>query len=140
MNMKKIVIHGLLAFELSDLAMKKLAKRKGVKLYPERTSTDYILWTVPKAERTKYPEDEPSTKEMEAYYEYLFAHSWAHLVYSIERDDPDLVAIVEELGKKASGEKSYLHIVEIPDDVKWEINEDDESGGEWVEEKHRTWR
>jgi len=30
-----------------------------------------------------------------------------------------------------------LKIVEIPDDVDWEINEDD--GSEWIAEKHRTW-
>jgi hypothetical protein len=30
-----------------------------------------------------------------------------------------------------------LQIVVIPDDVKWEIHEND--GAEWVAEKHRTW-
>jgi hypothetical protein len=58
--------------------------------------------------------------------------------YDIPRDDPDLVKIVEEFGDKASGTFSELKIVEIPDDIEWEIEEYD--GMEWVAEKHRTWR
>jgi len=55
----------------------------------------------------------------------------------IERDDPRLIQIVEELGEDAAGYGAMLKIVEIPDDVDWEINEDD--GSEWIAEKHRTW-
>ena len=54
-----------------------------------------------------------------------------------ERNDPDLVAAVEALGKEASGECASLSVVEIPDDVDWYIEEYD--GSEWVAEKHRTW-
>jgi hypothetical protein len=57
--------------------------------------------------------------------------------YSIPRDDRELIAVVEALGEKASGEFSRLRIVEIPDDVNWEIHEYD--GKEWVAEVHRTW-
>ena len=56
----------------------------------------------------------------------------------IERDDPYLVRVVKELGEKASGRYAELDIVEIPEDVNWEIAEYD--GLEWVSEKHRTWR
>jgi len=35
------------------------------------------------------------------------------------------------------GEYSELKVVEIPDDVKWQLEEYD--GLEWVAEKHRTW-
>jgi hypothetical protein len=55
----------------------------------------------------------------------------------ISRDDEVLVKIVEELGTKANGFYSELKIVEIPDDVKWCIEECD--GREWVSEEHRTW-
>jgi len=54
------------------------------------------------------------------------------------RDDADLVEVVETMGKAASGEYASLHIVEIPDDVKWSISEYD--GIEHVCEQHRTWR
>jgi hypothetical protein len=55
----------------------------------------------------------------------------------ISRDDEVLVKIVEELGTKANGFYSELKIVEIPDDVKWCIEDFD--GKEWVAEEHRTW-
>jgi len=53
------------------------------------------------------------------------------------RADPDLIAVIEQLGKKANGSCADLKIVEIPDDVEWEISEYD--GNEHVAECHRTW-
>ena len=44
---------------------------------------------------------------------------------------------VEELGDLASGRYSVLEVVEIPDDVKWEISEYD--GSERIHECHRSW-
>ena len=55
----------------------------------------------------------------------------------IARNDPLLIQVVEELGEKANGRFAYLKVVEIPDDVEWQIDEYD--GAEWVAEKHRTW-
>lgn len=55
----------------------------------------------------------------------------------IQRDDPILIQVVEELGDEAYDGFSKLKIVEIPDDVQWEIKEYD--GREWVAEVHRTW-
>ena len=57
--------------------------------------------------------------------------------WDIERDDELLVKIVEELGKESWGDFSQLEIVNVPDGVKWQIDEYD--GMEWVAEKHRTW-
>lgn len=54
-----------------------------------------------------------------------------------DRNDPLLVQVVEELGSAASGELATLRVVNIPDDVEWQIEEYD--GAEWVAEKHRTW-
>ena len=56
---------------------------------------------------------------------------------NIKRDDPDLVAVVRELGDKANSRHADLKIVDVPEDVEWEIHEYD--GNEWVAEKHRTW-
>lgn len=56
----------------------------------------------------------------------------------IPRDDVQLVAVVEEMKDEANGMCAQLEIVEIPDDVKWEIDEYD--GSEHIAEVHRTWR
>jgi hypothetical protein len=55
----------------------------------------------------------------------------------IERNDPILIQIVEEMKEEANGLHSSLKIVEIPDDVEWIIQEYD--GAEHISEKHRTW-
>jgi hypothetical protein len=55
----------------------------------------------------------------------------------LERDDPYLVQVIQELGAKAAGRHAELKVVEIPSDVEWQISEYD--GNEWVAEKHRTW-
>jgi len=54
-----------------------------------------------------------------------------------DRTDPDLIAVIEEMTKDVDGFASDIKIVEIPDDVEWQIDEYD--GIEWVAEKHRTW-
>ena len=55
----------------------------------------------------------------------------------IARNDPKLVECVEKLGEEANDAYAELKVVEIPDDVNWEIGEYD--GLEWVEEVHRRW-
>lgn len=58
-------------------------------------------------------------------------------VYDIPRNDIDLVAVVESMGEEANDRYGQLKIIEIPDDVDFEIMEYD--GAEWIAEKHRTW-
>lgn len=75
-------------------------------------------------------------------YEYLgleWTNDWADCGYAYkdDRTNPDLVACVESLGEKANGAFAKLRVVEIPDDVEWEIEEYD--GSEWIAEKHRVW-
>lgn len=53
------------------------------------------------------------------------------------RTHPDLIAVVEKMGNEASSRFANLKIVEIPDNIEWEIDEYD--GTEWIAEKHRTW-
>ena len=56
----------------------------------------------------------------------------------IARNDPVLVECVETLGREAASDNcAELKIVQIPDDVEWEIGEYD--GIEWVSEKHQKW-
>jgi hypothetical protein len=53
------------------------------------------------------------------------------------RAHPDLIACIEALGDKANGTYAQLQIVEIPDDVGWEVDEYD--GLERIAESHRVW-
>jgi len=54
-----------------------------------------------------------------------------------DREDPDLIKVIEELKEDANGNFALLKIVKIPADVEYFIEEYD--GAEWVAEKHRTW-
>lgn len=56
---------------------------------------------------------------------------------NLERDDPILVKVVEEMGEESFGAYSKLEVVEIPDDVVWLI--DDYDGYESIHEAHRSW-
>lgn len=54
------------------------------------------------------------------------------------RSDPDLIAVVEELGTQAaSGRFAELKIVQIPDETDYVISEYD--GMESVAERHTIW-
>ena len=122
--LRKVVInacHG--GFGLSRAGVECYAKHKGLTIYPEAREgmfaalSEPTYWLVPPAERL---------------------HKLAELYpRDIDRDDPALVATVEELGDAANGRCAALRVVEIPDDADWEISEYD--GSEWVAEKHRTW-
>lgn len=52
------------------------------------------------------------------------------------RTDPILIQVVQELGKEANTQYSSLVVKDIPDDVKWKIEEED--GYETIEEIHRS--
>ena len=74
-------------------------------------------------------------------YTYL-----CNLQFGIESDndnayraDPRLINAIEKIGlRKSAGPYNELKIVEIPDDVDWEIYEYD--GIETIHEKHRVWK
>lgn len=116
----KVVInacHG--GFGLSEAAFEKFLDRKG------------IAWE--KQHRVDY--------DLHEYYHAGHLGDEKHFSYSQEivedRSDPDLIAVVEEMGEGANGEYARLKVVEIPDYVDWYIEEYD--GLEWVAEAHRTW-
>lgn len=58
-------------------------------------------------------------------------------VHEIDRHNPYLVSVVEKLGADAFGEHSNLKVVEIPDDVDYEIFDFD--GIESIVDKKRVW-
>ena len=145
----KIVINDKFGgFSLSHQGVMRYAEIKGIKLYP------YIDDISKKVYPDKATLDNPSilihyvtvpTNE----YEKVHAKDKGNRNYSksnelhfsagdIERNDPFLIQVVEELKDKANGQCAQLKIIEIPDDIEWEIEEYD--GLEHIAEKHRTWQ
>ena len=73
-----------------------------------------------------------------ARYNELAGTNHTEYIYDgIERTDPFLVQVVEELGELADDFSAELKIVDVPDDVKWYIHDYD--GLEAVYEQHRIW-
>jgi len=75
----------------------------------------------------------------EAYKELGLAWDGYGYAYNEDekRTDPKLVAVVEKLGERASGQLSNLEVVSVPDGVNWEI--DNYDGQETVRERSRSW-
>ena len=110
----KIVInscHG--GFGLSDESIELYAKYKGLGLRKEEKRPGSILSS-----------------------DYYLDDGWFNY-REIERSDLALVRVVQELGEKSNGFCASLKLVDIPNNVEWQIEEYD--GAEWVAEKHRTW-
>lgn len=76
------------------------------------------------------------TKDLGEFTENIEGHYYFS-DREIERDDKVLIRVVEEMGEEANGSYALLKIVDIPDDVEWEI--EDYDGVEWVSEVHRRW-
>jgi antirestriction protein len=108
-------------FGISDKAFEKLLERKGI-------AFDKV-------------DQKVSSLFGASYYDAGYAGDENHYLsdydFCQDRADPDLIAVIEELGKDSWGWASELAIVDIPDDVEWHIDEYD--GLEHVAENHRTW-
>jgi hypothetical protein len=125
----KVVInkcHG--GFGLSQQAMFDYAKRKGMKLFSWSEHGGFVTHytTVPKEEWESL-----AKKSKAAANKAYFSDR------DIERNDPDLVAVVRKMGKKANGRYADLKVTEIPDGIEWHVYEYD--GMECIAENHETW-
>lgn len=128
----KIVInkcHG--GFRLSEKAVMRYAELIGMKLYSNKNEKFGLT------EYYKIPIDEFKKIEIENPSAYSFLDELIFYENFISRNDPFLIKVVEELGKEANGDCADLKIVEIPDDILWQIQEYE--GIEKVVEKHRSW-
>lgn len=134
----KIVINNCFGgFGLSDTAFERYLDLKGITWYKGQTefgASNY--YTVPEEEFNKIQEEEDKLPVGKDRYARSNAAYLSY--YDIERNDPILIQVVEELGDIAFGDYSDLRIVEIPDDVQWKIDEYD--GVESIHEVHRVWR
>jgi hypothetical protein len=121
-------------FDISHAGMMDYARRKGLTLY---------AWVNPKHDFSSYVPYDGQGRYLVIHYttaplvnggipnEIYFSN------HDIARDDPDLVAMVDELGERASGQFGELKVVEIPDGTEYEIEEYD--GLEHIAEKHQVW-
>lgn len=142
-------------FGLSPLALKNIAKRKGKELYffkidgygenskytpltLEEAKDNFIThhYTVPNPQDYDlHKRDDSGTfKDANKRAEKI---SLPYFRNEEHRTDEDLIKVVEELGEKANGDHARLRIVDIPDDLDYEI--DDYDGIETLRETHRTW-
>jgi hypothetical protein len=117
--MKVVINRCYGGFGLSDDAVMRYAELKGINLVMEPSDSKIMGATF-------YVDGIKDDKHYFSYYDL-----------SSDRSDPFLIQVVEEMGDKANGWAAELRIVDIPDEVEWEIEEYD--GIEWVAEKHRTW-
>ena len=138
--MQKIVINACYGgFGLSYKGVMSYADKKGFTLYAfvdERDKNHKCIGF-------RYYDSQKDTKEYLIHYSKKplknkkYEEGSCFYPGDIERNDPALIAVVEELKEEANGSCAELKIVEIPDDVIWEIDEYD--GWESVEEKTRHW-
>lgn len=118
--MTKVVINtDFGGFGLTDAAFEKLLDRKGIKW--EKQTNQY--GSVDYYNAGHLGEDDY----------YLSPYDYTN----DDRSDPDLVAVVEEMGEESWGQYANLKIVDVPDDVQWHLVEYD--GLEHIAENHRTW-
>lgn len=84
---------------------------------------------------------EYKTNRFGGYYLYneqnRILYDWKWSIRTNDRTNPDLIALIEELGESANGEFAKLKIVEIPDNIEYYIDEYD--GYESVHEQHQSW-
>ena len=129
----KVVINTCFGgFGLSPLAVKRYGELKGIPLYMYAEYGGHLRQVSYDKEPPFVPYYYTIPNLTEWQDEYCFHER------DIPRDDPILIRVVEELGDKANGEYAKLSIIEIPDEVDWEISEYD--GNESIEEVHRSWR
>lgn len=137
----KIVINNCFGgFGLSEKAMRAYFAKKGRNVFKSGDGLPTTYFDAPVPKEFELPEGELFMRR--GHPEYERYHSWYedHVLSDrdIPRDDPDLVAVVEELGSDvASDAYGRLVVVDIPDGVQWQIEEYD--GSEHVAEVHRTW-
>ena len=128
----KIVINKCYGgFGLSHEGVMRYAELKGITLYYENDGFLSSYYTIPVDEFRKLDAEAKKTQDFSEINSVYFCS------YDMPRTDPDLVQVVEELGEKANGDFAELKIVNVPDDVEWEI--DDYDGIESVHEVHRRW-
>lgn len=126
-------------FQLSNKAIEMLMKRKGLECYRyiwDYKDEKYHKLSSFETEDT-YLAIDYSIADLGDCVENIPDEYYWYYRSEIERTDKDLIEVIEELGEEVNGSCGDIRIIEIPDNVDWEINDYD--GIETVHEKHRSW-
>ena len=121
-------------FGITDEAFEKYLEIKGITYYktePDKIWGHSYYYSVPVEEYTKQYEADKKKGNYSETNKLSISKS------DIKRNDPVLIQVIEDLEEYSWGPYAELKIVEIPDDVDFEIEEYD--GLESVAETHRTW-
>jgi len=123
--MTKIVYNACYGgFNLSHEAIMRYAEIKGITLYTKEENyfTHYYLCPPEEFERMR-AEDEKTTRLYEGRFDRSNAMYFS--LRDVDRADPALVQVVEELGDKANGMCAKLRIEDVPAGTLYRIDEYD---------------
>lgn len=144
MSIRIVINSDFGGFSLSDAGIRRyLELSRPGQPYWEEPSEFQILgntfWLVPPENRQKALEPgEWASLSLSERQEHNRRYSSENFYdRDLDRTDPILVQVVDEMGTAANGRCASLKIVEIPDGVEWHIDEYD--GAESIHEDHRSW-
>jgi hypothetical protein len=119
--MTKIVYNACYGgFGLSEKAIMRYAELKGIKLHKSKINSLLTMYYTVSEEEYNRIRTEDVLRNDYTHSNQLFFSDTA-----IERDDPILVQVVEELGAEANGNYSNLEIIELPAGTLYRIDEYD---------------
>ena len=122
--MTKIVYNACYGgFGLSHEAVMRYAEIKGIKLYFNKDYSMYNYYLIPVDEYNRIRAEEEAKPVGPGRFKESNAACFS--VCSIERTDPILVQVIEELGERANGDYAKLMIEELPAGTLYRIDEYD---------------
>ena len=123
--MTKIVYNACYGgFSISDEAVERYAEIKGITLYPEIDKYGYpVYYLCPVEEYNKIYEEDSNAPVLPGRFDRSNALCFSRC--DIDRADPVLAQVVEELGDRASGNFAKLRIEEVPAGTLYRIEEYD---------------
>lgn len=135
-------------FSLSPIAQKRILDLKGKECHFYKQTKYYFSDGQDKFVKVKEPEKQKKslldiwyvfTKDYgEEFEEFPTGEDSGYWSYKdLERTDKELITAIEELGSFANGMCGNIEIIEIPDNIEWEISDYD--GFETIHEKHQSW-